>query len=153
MFQVYSKVIQLYIYTHIFLFRLFSIIGFPRGSAGKESACNAGDLGSIPGLGRSPGEGKGYPLQFSGLENKELDMVEWLSFPLSEKCFMYTFYLIWLLKNYAHKDQNSIKLILLTAISRILKIAFFIEIQLIIFVSDVSHNYNMLQNGDHNKSS
>ena len=39
------------------------------GSAGKESACNAGDLGSIPGLGRSPGEGKGYPLQYSGLEN------------------------------------------------------------------------------------
>ena len=38
-------------------------------SAGKESACNAGDLGSIPGLGRSPGEGKGYPLQYSDLEN------------------------------------------------------------------------------------
>ena len=37
--------------------------------AGKESACNAGDLGSIPGLGKSPGEGKGYPLQYSGLEN------------------------------------------------------------------------------------
>ena len=43
--------------------------GFPCGSAGKESACNAGDLGSIPGLGRSPGKGKGYPLQYSGLEN------------------------------------------------------------------------------------
>ena len=42
---------------------------FPGGSAGKESACNVGDLGSIPGLGRSPGEGKGYPLQYSGLEN------------------------------------------------------------------------------------
>ena len=39
------------------------------GSAGEESACNAGDLGSIPGLGRSPGEGKGSPLQYSGLEN------------------------------------------------------------------------------------
>ena len=44
-------------------------MGFPGGSVGKESACNAGDLGSIPGLGRSPGEGKGYPLQYSGLEN------------------------------------------------------------------------------------
>ena len=44
-------------------------LGFPCGSAGKESACNAGDLGSIPGLGRFPGEGKGYPLQCSGLEN------------------------------------------------------------------------------------
>ena len=43
--------------------------GFPCGSAGKESTCNAGDLGSILGLGRSPGEGKGHPLQYSGLEN------------------------------------------------------------------------------------
>ena len=43
--------------------------GFPCGSAGKESTCNAGDLGSIPGLGRSPGEGKGNPLQYSWLEN------------------------------------------------------------------------------------
>ena len=44
-------------------------VGPPLCSAGKESACSAGDLGSIPGLGRSPGEGKGYPLQYSGLEN------------------------------------------------------------------------------------
>ena len=44
-------------------------LGFPGGSAGKESTCNARDLGSIPGLGRSPGEGKGYPLQYSDLEN------------------------------------------------------------------------------------
>ena len=43
--------------------------GLPRGSAGKESAYNAGDLALIPGLGRCPGEGKGYPLQHSGLEN------------------------------------------------------------------------------------
>ena len=44
-------------------------LGFPCGSADKESTCNVGDLGSNPGLGRSPGEGKGYPLQYSGLEN------------------------------------------------------------------------------------
>ena len=44
------------------------IQGFSCGSAGKEPACNVGDLGSIPGLGRSPGEGKGYPRQYSGLE-------------------------------------------------------------------------------------
>ena len=44
-------------------------LGFPCGSAGKESACNVGDLGLFPGLGRSPGEGKGYTLQYSGLEN------------------------------------------------------------------------------------
>ena len=44
-------------------------LGFPRVSDGKESACSAGDLGSIPGLGRSPGEGNGNPLQSSCLEN------------------------------------------------------------------------------------
>ena len=68
--------------------------GFPDSSVGKESACNAGDLGSIPGLGRSPGGGHGNPLQYSGLENphgqrslvgyspwdhKESDMTERLS--------------------------------------------------------------------------
>ena len=46
------------------------------GSAGKEPACNAGDLGSIPGLGRSPGEGNGYPLQYSGLEDS-MDRGAW----------------------------------------------------------------------------
>ena len=73
---------------------------FPGSSAGKESACKAGDLGSIPGLGRSPGEGNGNPLQYSGLENsmdyspwgrKEADMTEWLStslsvFPYFKRC-------------------------------------------------------------------
>ena len=44
-------------------------LGFPCGSAGKESTCNVGDLGLIPRLGRSPRVGKGYPLQCSGLEN------------------------------------------------------------------------------------
>ena len=60
-------------------------LGFPCGSAGKESTCNVGDLGLTPGLGKSPGEGNGYPLRYSGLENsmdysprghKELDMIE-----------------------------------------------------------------------------
>ena len=46
-----------------------AFLGFPCGSDGKESACNSGDLGLIPGLGRFPGEKKGYPLQYSGLEN------------------------------------------------------------------------------------
>ena len=44
-------------------------LGFPCGSAGKEPTCNVGDMGSVPGLGRSPGEGKGYPLQYSVVEN------------------------------------------------------------------------------------
>ena len=69
-------------------------LGFPCGSAGKESACNVGDLGWIPGLGRSPAEDKDYPLRYPGLENsmallyspwghKELGMTEQLSFNLS----------------------------------------------------------------------
>ena len=48
---------------------LYMETGFPDRSAGIESTCNAGDPDSIPGSGRSPGEGKGYPLQYSGLEN------------------------------------------------------------------------------------
>ena len=52
------------------------LLGFLGSSAGKESASNAGDPGSIPGLGRSPGEGKGYPLQYSGLENS-MDCIPW----------------------------------------------------------------------------
>ena len=68
--------------------------GFPYGLAGEESACNAGDLGSIPGLRRSPGEGKGYPLQYSGLKNSmdytvygvtESDTTEQLSLHLQWK--------------------------------------------------------------------
>ena len=70
------------------------MVGFPGGSDGKESACNAGDLGLVPGLGRSAGGGHGNPLQYSCLENphgqrgpagyrpwsgKELDMTERLS--------------------------------------------------------------------------
>ena len=48
-------------------FQLPRLLGFPGGSAAEESTCKVGDLGWIPGLGRSPGEGKGYPLQYSGL--------------------------------------------------------------------------------------
>ena len=49
-------------------------VGFPDSSVGKESACNTGDPSSVPGLGRSPGEGKGYSLQYSGPE-KSMDCV------------------------------------------------------------------------------
>ena len=51
-------------------------LGFPGGSDGKESACNAGDLCSIPGVGSSSGEGNGYPLQYSCLENS-MDRRAW----------------------------------------------------------------------------
>ena len=54
-------------HLHIFFSEVF--VNDPCGSAGKESAYNAGDLGSIPGLGRSPGEGTGHQLQYPGLEN------------------------------------------------------------------------------------
>ena len=57
----------------------FSISGFPGGSAGKESACSVGDICSVPGLGRSPGEGKGYALQYSGLENSMDCTVLWVA--------------------------------------------------------------------------
>ena len=74
-------------------------MGFPCGSAGKESTCEAGDLGSIPGLGRSPGEGKGYPLQYSGLENsmdsivhgvtKSRTQLRKFTFTFNLTCFIY----------------------------------------------------------------
>ena len=61
------------------------LLDFPGDSDGKESACNAGDLGSIPGVGRSPGEGNSYPLQYSGLGCKELDPTDFhFHFPSKE---------------------------------------------------------------------
>ena len=60
-----------YIYTHT-----HTQLVFPGGSDSKESACNAGNLGSIPGSGRSPGEGNGYPLSYSCLENS-MDRRAW----------------------------------------------------------------------------
>ena len=65
--------------TQIFLVKLKVItlrMGFPDGSDGKVSACNARDLGSVPGSGRSPGEGNGNPLQYSCLENS-MDREAW----------------------------------------------------------------------------
>ena len=72
----------LLIVPNVIVYDYISFGGFPGGSVGKESACNPGGLGSIPGLGRPPGEGKGYPLQYSGLEPwdcKESDTTEQLS--------------------------------------------------------------------------
>ena len=70
-------------------------LGFPHGSAGKESTCNAADLGLIPGLGRSPGEGKGYSLQYSGLENsKESQRVRHDQATFTSLYFTFTFYFL-----------------------------------------------------------
>ena len=59
----------LVVYFWLLVLFLTYLCSFPCGLAGKESTCNVGNLGSIPGLERSPGEGNGYPLQYSGLEN------------------------------------------------------------------------------------
>ena len=66
-FHIYSLLLfSLHLYL---LFLKNTVLDFPGGSDGKESACNAGDWGLIPGLGRSPGEGNGFPLQYSCLED------------------------------------------------------------------------------------
>ena len=73
-----GKIIALTRWTLLFLICCLAWSwGFPGGSDSKESACNAGDPGSIPGLGRSPGEGNGNPLQNSGLENPVERQVWW----------------------------------------------------------------------------
>ena len=90
----------------------WSELRFPCGSAGKKPACNSGDLDSIPGLGRSAGEERGYPLQYSGLENSmdcivygapksRTDMTEWLLLHVT------SYILLILLKNNPIKKQRS----------------------------------------------
>ena len=100
--QVDMKSFIVFIFFFFLVFIWFSGVilrywGFPCGSAGKESACSVGDLGSIPVLGISPGEGKGYPLQYSSLENSmdcivhgiaESDTIEQLSLSFSLRYFM-----------------------------------------------------------------
>ena len=72
------------------LYSVIVFLGFPCGSAGKESACNEGDLGSIPGLGRSPGEGKCYPLQYSGLENPMDYIIHGVAKSQTQETFTFT---------------------------------------------------------------
>ena len=60
---------HLHLFNAYLVAKDFAIFGFPDSSVGKNHACKAGDLGSIPGLGRCPGEGKGYVLHYSGHEN------------------------------------------------------------------------------------
>ena len=95
--QKILRIVPCYIVGHYCL-PILRIVGFHCGSAGKESACNAGDLGLPPRLGRSPGEGKGYPFQYSGLENsmgyspwshKELNTTEQLSLSLMGSVYMW----------------------------------------------------------------
>ena len=65
-----ASLLKLQVHLNIlFCCNALQIVGFPGGSTGKESTCNVGDLNFIPRLGRSPGEGKGYPFQYSGLQN------------------------------------------------------------------------------------
>ena len=67
--KVYSGFLVDSIYMGLVFLSIQPVCGFPCGSGGKDSACNAGDLGLIPGLEGSPEEGEGYPLRYSGLEN------------------------------------------------------------------------------------
>ena len=78
-FHMYILSLYMYVYCSM---------GCPVGSDGKESAWNVGDLGSVSGLGRFPGEGKGYPLQYSGLENPMVAKC-WtrLTFTTQQHCF------------------------------------------------------------------
>ena len=73
-YSILSLSLSIYIHTHIHTHTQELV--FPGGSDSKESACNARDPGSIPGLGRSPGEGNGYPLQYSCPE-KPMDRGAW----------------------------------------------------------------------------
>ena len=76
--------------SSIYFIILFSFVGFPGGSDGNESACSAGDLGSIPGSRRSPGEGNGNPLWYSCLENfmnREELLFSWTLFPFTNLSF------------------------------------------------------------------
>ena len=66
-------------------------LGFPDGSDGKESTCNAGEPDSIPGLERSPGEGKGYSLQYSGLENSTGGIVNGVTKDTTERLSLLLF--------------------------------------------------------------
>ena len=74
-YSIWQSMIKILRERYFFLFIssfwgiIYTYLDFPGGSAGKESSCNEGDLGLIPGLGRSPGEGKGYPLWYFGLGN------------------------------------------------------------------------------------
>ena len=97
----------------MFLCNIKAKLGFPDGSAGEESACNVGDMGSVPGLGRSPGEGKGYPLQYSGLENSmdcivhgvtELDTTQQLSLHFKVTSVLILTILLYINVNYNSKD-------------------------------------------------
>ena len=78
-------------------------------SAGKESTCNVEDLGSIPGLGRSPGEGKGYPLQYSGLENSMDCIVHGVTKSWTQLSdFHFTSHLVFLLWKNGYSDPHPV---------------------------------------------
>ena len=73
-----------------FIYGTVYTLGFPSGSDGRESACNVGDPGLIPGLGRSLGEGKGYPLQYSCLENSMDRRAWWATVHVVAKSYLNT---------------------------------------------------------------
>ena len=82
---------------------LIFILGFPCGSAGKESTCNVGDLDSVHGFGRSPGEAKGYPRQYSGLENSMYCIVHGVSKGQTQLSDFHLIYIISVLQIFIYK--------------------------------------------------
>ena len=81
-------------------------MGFPDSSVGKESACNAGDLYLIPGLGRSPGERKDYPLQYSGLENSLDCIVHGVTKSRTQLSDFHTIHCVYIYYMYIKRDAN-----------------------------------------------
>ena len=93
----------------------FRVSSFPGSSVGKECACNAGDQGSIPGSGRSTGEGNGYPLQYSGLENTMDGVTKsqtWLSDFHFHQCYQ-SLSFIWTNSNFQIKETKTCRITLI----------------------------------------
>ena len=105
----------------LLLFAVIICMGLPCGSAGEESTCYAGDLGSIPGLGRSPGERQGYPLQYSGLENSTDCIVHGVAKSQTQlrdfHTLTYVSYIIYCIYGIFHSEKGKINLMFACSIT------------------------------------
>ena len=119
---------NIYIYTHTHT-HTHIYMGFPGGSVSKESACDEADLGSIPGSGRSPGEGKGYPFQYPGLENS-MDCIVCGSQRVRHD---------WMTITFTHTHTHTYIYIYIYSVCSLF--AFFLFLQLLGFPSNWSHIY------------
>ena len=145
--------------------QVYPNMGFPGGSAGKESACNVGDLGPIPGLQRSPREGNSYPLQYPGLENswgcKESDTTERLthsprySLKKKKKCFYDNFKKLWMTCFFSDnagsihdlKSENKNKCNAISSDTNPMLLECFIALNLLWYTMNKGHDAFSLLNG------